>query len=137
MLADPLAAHVDVAGGSSTTENYTLLNLQQNASDRLNTSATAGLPKRIKISHSVVGKGAASRVRHLARMEAYVVEDSVENTAKPFAVYVVADVPNGVTATQKSDMFKRFVGLLRGASGDAANAGVSATFWDRWLNGES
>lgn len=137
MLADPLAAHVDVSGGSSTTENYTLLNLQQNASVRANNGANVGLPRVIKISHTNVGKGAAARVRHLARMEAYVVEDGVENTAKPFAVYVVADVPIGVTATQKSDMFKRFVGLLRGASGDAANAGVSATFWDRWLSGES
>lgn len=138
MFADPLNAHNDIAGGAPTTEPYTLTSLQGNGSVRTYSAATAGNPKVCKISHTVVGSGKNQRTRHLARLEAYQLVGGVEDTTlPPFAVYDVADVPNGITATQRNNMANRFVGLIRGASGDAANATDRGVFWDRWLAGES
>lgn len=138
MLPDPFTGHSDVAGGTATTYPYTMISMLPNGTVRQNLAADAGEPKTLKISHSVVGKGTNARDRHLVRLESYVVEDTIENPAKPISVYVVFDFPkSGVTTTQKSDLFKRFVGLLRGASGDAANAGTQSQFWDRILAGES
>jgi len=138
MFADPLPLHNDVSGASPTTEAYTLISLESNASVRQNMTATAGNPKTLKISHATAGKGAALRNRHLMRMEAYQLTDGVEDPSKPpMAVYVVAEVPLGITADQRTNFFNRFVGAIRGASGDAANSAVRQTFWDRWLAGES
>lgn len=137
MFSDPLLAHVD-AGGAETTVPYALTSLVGQASERSNSGASDGEPKKIRISHTKVGKGETARVRHLVRLESYVVEDGVENTNKPVAIYAVADVPNiGVTDAQLEDLFLSFVGLLRGASGDAANAAASSTFFNRWIGGES
>lgn len=138
MLPDPFNAHVDVSGGTPTTKPFTILSTLPNGTVRQYAAAPAGEPKVLKISHSTVGKGVNMRDRHLVRLESYVVEDTVENPAKPVSAYMVLDIPRvGVTATQKSDLFKRFVGLLRGASGDAANAGDQTNFWDRLWLGES
>lgn len=138
MLPDPFNGHVDVSGGTPTTKPYTILSMLPNGSVRSYTGAPAGEPKTLKISHSVVGKGTNARDRHLVRLESYVVEESVEVSSKPISAYMVLDIPrSGVTSTQKADLFKRFVGILRGASGDAANAGDQTNFWDRVMNGES
>jgi len=138
MFADPLAANNDVSGGSPTVENYVLTSMGPNGSTRVFPTATTGYPKVCRISHTTVGKGKSQRVRHLVRLEAYQIVDGVEDTSlPPFAVYAVADVPVGVTSDQKSNMANRFVGLIRGASGDAANATNRGVFWDKWLNGES
>lgn len=139
MLPDPYDAHADVSGGTISTHPFSLVSLAGNASVRENFALTiAGKPKTLKISHSVVGKGASARDRHLVRLESYVVEDGVENPAKPIAFYTVLDIPQvGVTATQLSDMFIRYFGMWRGDSGDAANQGDQTEFFDRIVNGES
>lgn len=138
MFADPYPAHDDIAGGTETTHDYTLLSLESNASNRVNFDAADGEPKVLRISHTPIGKGTTARVRHLAKFTSFVVEDGLENTGKPIALYAVADIPvSGVTAGQKADLFTQFVGAIRGASGDAANEGDSTEFFDRWVNGES
>jgi len=138
MLPDPYNGHVDISGGTETTTPYTVINMSGNAVDRKNYSSAAGGPRKLKISHTTAGKGDAKRDRHLVRLEAYVVEDGIENPAKPIALFMVADIPQvGVTDSQKTQLFESFVGLVRGASGDAANEGDESEFFTRFLGGES
>lgn len=138
MLADPFLAHVDVAGGAPTTEGYALLSVSGGNTVRVrNVDPTAGYPKTLKISHQKVGKGSKARMRHLVRLEGYQVTDGVEDLSVPYAVYTVLDVPeSGISETQLQAIWKRFVGLLRGASGDAANEGDETQFFHKWHRGE-
>lgn len=52
----------------------------------------------LTLSHALSGKGISSRARHLARMDALVPVPGMSDmtTAKPIAVYVVLDVPEGL-----------------------------------------
>lgn len=138
MLSDPLVADVDVPSGSAVTASFTLLNMKPNGTDRINFAADVGEPKVLQISHTNVGKGAAARKRHLVRMESYSVVDGLEDPTKKAAIYLVADIPDvGITATQKSDLFRQFVGLLRGGSGNVTYDADPTAFFDRFLNGEA
>jgi hypothetical protein len=138
MLPDPYDADLLVPSGSAVQTEFTLVSLAGNSTTRQNVAADDGDPKVLKIAHSVVGKGASARDRHLVRMESYVVEDSVEDQSKPIALYAVADIPkSGVTAAQLSDLWAQFVGLLFGGSGEATYDGDQTIFFDRWLNGEA
>lgn len=138
MLPDPFNAPVDIAGGTQITNPFTLIGLGSNQSDRRDVTAAAGEPSVLKVSHSTVGKGATLRNRHLARIEAYPIVDSVEDkSAQPLALYAVADVPaNGFTSDQVTALYRQFCGLLRGCGGDSANQANATVFFDRWLAGE-
>jgi hypothetical protein len=138
MLPDPFQADVLVASGSAVQQPFTLASLTGQATVRKDLTADDGEPKVLKFSHTVVGKGASARDRHLVRLEAYVVEDSIENTAKPVALYAVADIPqSGVTAEQLSALWAQFTGLFIGGSGEATYDGDQTAFFDRWIGGES
>lgn len=137
MFADPYAVPVDIASASETHPTA-LVSLTGNASVRIFTDTDAGGPRNLKISHSVVGKGTSLRNRHLARLESFVVEDTVENRSKPIALYVVADIPVGATSDQVEDLMTSMTGLLRGKScGASGEAPDPSLFLDRWLQGEA
>jgi hypothetical protein len=138
MLPDPFDLDTIVASGSAVQQPYTLAALTGQAAVRKDLTASDGEPKVLKISHTTVGKGASVRDRHLVRLEAYVVEDSVEDQSKPIALYAVADIPrNGVTAAQLSDLWEQFTGLFLGGSGEVTYDGDQTVFFDRWIGGES
>ena len=138
MLPDPFNAPVDVPSGAAVTAPFTLTSMAANSTVRVNTTANAGEPKVLKVSHQVVGKNSAARDRHLVRLESYVVEDSVEQMDKPISFYAVFDVPQaGVTSAQLAGMFEQFIGLLRGGSGDVAYDGDATVLFDRVIGGES
>lgn len=139
MFADPFNSPVDVSGGTETTVPFTLISLGMSNSVRKNVTADAGDPRVLEVSHSVVGKNSTTRDRHLVKMKSYQLDDEgEEDQSSPALVfYAVADVPrSGFTADQITAMFQQFVGLLRGAGGDAANSGDQTVFLNKWLNGE-
>lgn len=140
MLPDPFQAKVDYAG-TEISEPYTLISLTPTSSVRRRLTAAAGEAKVMKISHTTVGKGANKRDRHLVRLESYRLVDGVEDVNQPLAIYAVLDVPAGLPVitgeeNQLNTLWYRFCGLLRGAGGDAANAGVESYFFHRWHQGE-
>lgn len=138
MFADPYLAPKNVASGSAATQAFSLVSNNGTATTRVNTgSYTAGDPKVLKISHSVVGKGANARDRHLVRLEAYPVINSVEVKETPIAFYAVFDIPQvGPTSTQITSMWRQFVGMLRGSSGDVVYDASQSSFLDKVLRGE-
>jgi hypothetical protein len=138
MFSDPFQAPKDVSSGSAITEPFTLVSLANNSSIRVNVDAADGEPKVMKVSHTDVGKGTLARTRHLFRFESFVVEDSVENLAKPIAFYAVFDIPKtGASSAQLLELYEQFVGALRGGSGDVVYDGDATVCFNRILNGES
>lgn len=138
MYADPYGAFEIVPSGSEVSNNFAVTSTLANATVRKNFSADDGEPKVLKMSHSVVGSGTTKRDRHLVRLEAYVVEDEVEDVQRPISLYCVADVPQkGVTDAQMSALWTQFVGILLGSSNAVAFDGDQTEFFDRWVNGES
>lgn len=136
MLPDPFNAPFDVSGSAQTIP-WTLITVGPGTSIR-KSALTAGKPRTMRISHSVVGKGSSKRDRHMVRIESYPVVDELEvSNAQPAAIYLVADIPsNGFAAADIEYLWNQFVGMLRGGSGDACNAGVPSIFWNRFLAGE-
>lgn len=138
MLADPLAANYDGAT-SITQSNFTILTLDGSSSVRGFTSAPAENPNILRISHSVVGKGASTRDRHLVRLEANGVDGGVRRTDIVGSVYLVADFPRDIlfTSNTREALYRQFLGLIRGNSTwNAGSIPNMASFWSRWLNGE-
>lgn len=139
MLPDPLQAYFDGAT-SIDTMNYRIVQMLPTGTVRKINGGAAGGVNTLKISHSVVGKGAYARDRHLVRFEAYGVVDGVEDPNICGAVYVVADMPRSqaLSATQRSNLARQVLGTLRGNSvWHADSVPVPATVWDRVLLGES
>lgn len=138
MLPDPFNADKVVPSGAAVQQPFTQVSLSGGASVRKDLTSDDGGPKVMKLSHNTVGKGDSIRDRHLVRLEAYVVEDSVEDQSKPIALYAVADIPrNGVTASQLSALWKQFTGLFLGGSGEVAYDGDQTVFFDKWVSGQS
>lgn len=137
MFADPVTFHI-IGVDAPNSASWALTGLSGNASTRQYLAAGAGGPKLARFSHSVVGKGDAVRDRHLVRFESYVVEDSIENPAKPISMYAVADIPRvGTTSTQKIALWRTFSGFFLGSSGAVAYDNNYAGFVEKWLSGQS
>jgi hypothetical protein len=78
------------------------------------------------------------RDRHLVRMEAFSVVDSVEVPAMPNSFYLVADIHRtGFSAAQKSVLAHQFLGMLFGGSNEVAFDFDEDIFITRFLDGES
>lgn len=138
MFSDPIVAACDVDSGVAVTKSFTIINTQGKATDRINASAAIGEPKVLKMNHTSVGKGSSARKRHLVSLEAYGVVGGVEDPSLVGKVYLVADIPDtGFTDAAKKLLWQQFVGLVRGASGNVTYDSDVATFWTRFLNGES
>jgi hypothetical protein len=137
LFADPHNAHISVASGAETTVPYTRLSQLGNSCVYENLIAAVGNPRVMKLSHSVVRKGDAKANRHLARMEAFVVVDGVEDRNLPISAYTVLDIPLLATASQRTTLFRHYIGMLRGSSGDVVYDDDPTYFWDRLIAGES
>lgn len=138
MLADPFVLKVNVESGPGINRSFTLLNVAGNSTTRSCAAVPVGGPRVLKISHSQVGKGSTLRNRHLARLEAYALdENGDERKDRPISAHVVLDIPVEATAAQITDLWKYFVGLLRGGSSEVAYDGDQTYFWDRLILGES
>lgn len=138
MFADPFNVPYDQSGAVKT-EPFTLVSPLANGSLRVNLTADpTSTPPTLKISHQTVGKGSSARDRHLARFETPLCVEDVPNPAIVASAYVVVDIPKaGFTAEQKAGLWRSLTGLIRGASGDAANEGDPDVFWNKFLSGQS
>lgn len=138
MFSDPLNADEVVASGVAVSNPFTTVSVNGNSTVRQNFTAAAGEPKVLKISHTKVGTGASERSRSLARMEAYALDDSGDETSTNCSIYVVLDKPvRGFTPAQLTELFKQFVGMLAGSSLEEAYAFDESAFLQRWSNGEA
>lgn len=134
-FADPYNAIVDQAQDTQVTAPYALVVNGGTSSIRRWTAGTAGAPRRLEISHSTVGKGAAARDRRVVTHTCYAVVDGAEDPTKSARIYTVVDIPQaGITAAQKVDLWRYHVGLLRGKGG-LVNYGDPTKFWEGFLEG--
>lgn len=123
--------------GSSLTKAFTLIETLGPQSQRKYVAAPAGEPKYLRISHTTSGKGTSLRNRHLVRLEADCVVGGVADPTRRAAAYAVFDIPaNDFSDAQITDLWKQFVGILRGKSGDATDYDASV-FWTKFAGGES
>lgn len=74
----------------------------------------------LKIAHTVVGKGLATRDRHLVRFEAESDDgDGNIGLTAPAVVYAVLDIPRyNITAGASLALVRQLVGFLRTANAD-------------------
>lgn len=138
MLPDPFNAPYD-GNLSIVTCPFTILTINGASSVRGYSAGALTFPNIMRTSHTVVGKGVSARDRHLLRLEANGVTDGVRDPNIVGSLYAVADIPRtgAFSATSKEELFRQFIGILRGNSTwNAASVPVQSTFFNRWLNGE-
>jgi len=138
MFADPLVV-IEDNSGTQATKSFARISLQGNSAQYIKADAVGGDPRVVKISHTQVGKGASLRDRHLMRIEAQGVIDSIVRPDVIGAIYVVADLPvSGFTSAQKIALARYMSGLFRNSGGTAAGFTPSFdTYFTKWINGES
>lgn len=140
MLPDPFTGYIDNGSGLTNSRSWARIAATGSQSDYRNIAeSTAGNPRKMRISHTKVGKGLDVRDRRLLRVEAHPIVDGVENETKVCALYVVLDRPQGITDAQVDGLVKQISGILRGKG--SATTGDSSPdltqFWNRFRNGEA
>lgn len=139
MFTDTYLADVVVTTGSALQNSFVKVSANGNTSVRKNFDAGDGEPKVLRISHQDVGSGATARTRSMVRLEAYPLDaDGNEDNTQVCALYAVLDKPKqGVSSENLALLFKQFIGLLYGGSGDAAYDYNVDNFVTKWSRGES
>lgn len=139
MYTEPLVSPNDANTGGTLSYTFDLITFPNvsTGSLRKNAVADAGTtPEWLKISHQTVGKGDATRDRHLVRFEQSSVDGTNIGTHLPSVAYVVFDIPRAYrSSTAPTVLARALVGFLRGVDADASTPDYT-TFFGKLLNGE-
>jgi expansin (peptidoglycan-binding protein) len=107
-----LSLDITLAGDASSSQIYSLVDVDNGNSVRKNSSAPADAPQSLTIKHESYTKSGYSGGRHLIRLDR---SRAQATTLIPVqgSVYVVIDAPaNTVSAADLKDMFTQLKNLL-------------------------
>lgn len=138
MYTDPFVCPNDNVTPQPESRTFNLINWPTPGSSlRKNTETDTGLfPEWMKISHQVVGKGDATRDRHMVRFEASSVDGTAIGTHQPVVAYAVFDIPRAYKGTNiEYQLARLLVGFIRGTHQGEESPDYTTNF-AKLLNGE-